>query len=338
MATWLGPPVEKYDYGTNGGSWTRQPALICLHSTEGTGWTNYNGGSVAPHFTIEPKSGEIHQHISMSHAARALAHPSGTPETNRAGVIQIEIIGTCDPSHRGQSSWNFLPDMSDAQAANIGKLVDMIRKAIPAIPLKVAAEFEPYPEPSYGSGHPRMSTSAFAKAVGVLGHQHVPSNSHGDPGNIPIDKILGASGGEDMPTFVHLTISEPYDLPGGKWMYVTWDGVGGGPGSPSDVVANPGSASVEIGGKNFASTLLLGARIPTGATLETKLTYGDLSGDGGSYKVKDQRMPAVLRGGGDAYILDTRNDGCPGGQKARWMAGVSEPGQLLKADLTLLYW
>ena len=191
MASWLGPPVEKYDYGTNGGSWTRQPALICIHSTEGTGWTNYQDGSVAPHFTIEPKTGEIHQHISMGHAARALAHPSGTPETNRAGVIQIEVIGTCDPSHKGESKWNYLPAMSDAQADNIGKLLDMIVKAIPAIPLTTPAKFEPYPEPSYGSNYPRMSTSTFAKAVGVIGHQHVPSNSHGDPGDIPITKILG---------------------------------------------------------------------------------------------------------------------------------------------------
>jgi hypothetical protein len=191
MASWLGPPVEKYDYGTNGGSWTRQPALICIHSTEGTGWTNYQDGAVAPHFTIEPKTGEVHQHISMGHAARALAHPSGTPETNRAGVIQIEVIGTCDPVHKGDSRWNYLPSMSDAQAEHIRDLLDRIVDAIPKIPLTTPAKFEPYPEPSYGSNYPRMSTSTFAKAVGVIGHQHVPSNSHGDPGDIPISKILG---------------------------------------------------------------------------------------------------------------------------------------------------
>jgi hypothetical protein len=194
MASWLGPPVEKYDYGTNGGSWTRQPAVIVIHSTEGKGWTNYNNGSVAPHFTIEPKSGEIHQHISLAHAARALAHPSGTPETNRAGAVQIEVIGTCDPANKGKSGWNYLPDMSDAQCANLNALLVMIEKAC-GIALTAAAEFEAYPEPGYGSGYPRLSDSAWSKVKGVVGHQHVPSNTHGDPGNIPIERIL-----DDMPS------------------------------------------------------------------------------------------------------------------------------------------
>jgi len=192
MATWLPAPVEKYDYGTTGGSWTRQPAVIVLHSTEGTGWTNYNGGSVAPHFTIEPKSGEIHQHVSLAYAARALAHPSGTPETNRAGAVQIEIIGTCDPARRGQSGWNFLPDMSDSQCEHIRALLDMISSAC-GIKLVESANFEPYPEPSYGGGYPRLSDSAWASVKGIVGHQHVPDNSHGDPGNIPIERILSGS-------------------------------------------------------------------------------------------------------------------------------------------------
>ena len=199
MAGWLGKPVEKYDYGTTGGSWTRQPALIVIHSTEGTGWTNYQNGSVAPHFTIEPKSGEIHQHVSLAYAARALAHPSGTPETNRAGAIQIETIGTCDPNNKGKGSWNYLPDMDSQQCANIAALLQMIHGAIPAIPLTRSVEFEPYPDPGYGDGHPRMSNSTWSSYKGVCGHQHVPSNSHGDPGDIPIDEILnGTSNGGDF--------------------------------------------------------------------------------------------------------------------------------------------
>jgi len=189
VATWLGPPVEKYDYGTTGGSWTRQPAVIVLHTTEGTGWTNYNGGSVAPHFTIQPKTGEIHQHISLAYAARALAHPSGTPETNRAGAVQIEIIGSCDPARRGDSGWFYVPDMTDEQCAHIKALLDMIHDAT-GIGLVEAASFEPYPEPSYGDGYPRLSNSQWSSVRGIVGHQHVPSNSHGDPGNIPLDRIL----------------------------------------------------------------------------------------------------------------------------------------------------
>jgi N-acetylmuramoyl-L-alanine amidase len=336
MASWLGPPVIKRDFGTNGGSWTRQPALIVIHSTEGTGTTDYQDGQVAPHFTLDPETGQIWQHISLAYAARALAHPSGTPETNRAGTVQIEVIGTCDPDHRGDAGWTYLPDMDAAMAGRVRKLLDMIHAAIPAIPLTTSVTFEPYPEPSYGGGHPRLSTSAFASAKGLIGHQHVPNNSHGDPGNIPISLILGS--GDPVPTFIHVSIVEPYDVPAASWRWVTWDTIGGAAGGPSDKVCNAGSASIDIPGAEFVGTLILGARLPAGATLETRAVFGDLSGDGGAYAVKSALPPVVLRGGGDAYITDVRSAGVPGGQKLRYQVWASEPGELLKADLSLLYW
>ena len=191
VASWLGPPVIKRDFGTNGGSWTRQPAIIVIHSTEGTSTTDYQDGANAPHFTLDPEDGTIWQHISLGHAARALKNPSGGVETNRGGAIQIELIGTCDPKHRGDKGWNYLPDMDNATAQRIRKLLDMIHDAIPAIPLTTSVAFEPYPDPGYGSGHPRVSSSTWKSYKGVLGHQHVPENDHGDPGDIPIATILG---------------------------------------------------------------------------------------------------------------------------------------------------
>jgi hypothetical protein len=193
VSDWL-PGCTRQDFGTNGGSWTRAPAIICLHSTEGTSFPGYNGGKDAPHFTINVATGERRQHIPMSVAARALAHPSGTPETNRAGVIQIEVIGTCDPAHRGDSGWLYLPEMGADQIANLSRLMRDISND-QRIPWQSTVAFEPYPSPAYGSGHPRLSTSSFASYAGVLGHQHVPSNDHGDPGNLPIAALLG-----DTPT------------------------------------------------------------------------------------------------------------------------------------------
>ena len=41
--------------------------------------------------------------------------------------------------------------------------------------------FLPYPE-SYGPTQVRMSPAQFARFEGICGHQHVPENTHGDPG------------------------------------------------------------------------------------------------------------------------------------------------------------
>ena len=121
MSEWLAG-CTRQDFGTSGGSWTRQPAIIVVHSTEGTSFPGYDGGSSAPHFTINVATGERRQHISMGEAARALMNASGGVETNRGGAIQIETIGTCDPSHDGDAGWLYLPKMSAAQAANLGRL------------------------------------------------------------------------------------------------------------------------------------------------------------------------------------------------------------------------
>lgn len=219
MSAWL-PGCVRQDFGTNGGSWTRAPAIICVHSTEGMSWPGYSGGSDAPHFTIDVRTGERRQHISMGVAARALKHPSGTPETNRAGVIQIETIGTCDPSHRGDSSWLYLPGMTQAQMMQLCQLMQDIAND-QGIAWQSTVAWEPYPSPAYGSGYPRLSTSSFASYRGVLGHQHVPSNDHGDPGNLPMAAIMaslspGSSSSYSEDDMILIYGRTPYLLSGGR--------------------------------------------------------------------------------------------------------------------------
>ena len=107
---------------------------------------------MAPHFTIDLRDGEIHQHISLAEAARALKNTSGGVETNRAGTIQIEIIGTCDPNRRGDSGWFYVPDMNATQQGHLKRLLDMIHDAIPAIPLTTSVKFKQF-DSSYGSGN-----------------------------------------------------------------------------------------------------------------------------------------------------------------------------------------
>jgi len=187
VTTWL-PIATRQTWNRDGGSFTRAPSIICLHSTEGGSWPGYNAGADAPHFTINSKTGEVRQHTPLDRAGRALMHPAGTPETNRAGVIQVEIIGTCDGATASRYNVHYLPDMSDAEAANIRALLDAIHAAT-GIPLTSSVSFKQYPG-SYGANGVRLSRSAFAGYKGVLGHQHVPDNDHGDPGNLPLSKIL----------------------------------------------------------------------------------------------------------------------------------------------------
>lgn len=193
MATWLSG-YKKQDFGTDGGSWTRQPAIIVLHSTESGdhGWPGYSSGSSAPHFTLDPLTGECRQHISLAEAARALKNPSGGVETNRGGAVQIEIIGTCDPERKGDSGWTFLPTYTKWDS--LAKVLKDISKAC-NIPLTEGVTWKAYPG-SYGTGaSQRLSGGSWNSYKGVLGHQHVPENDHGDPGNIDIAAILTAAGG-----------------------------------------------------------------------------------------------------------------------------------------------
>ncbi|MDN5605812.1 MAG: hypothetical protein L0G59_10400, partial [Kocuria sp.] len=97
MATWLSG-VKRHSWGRDGGSFTTSPDKILLHSTETGSFPGYGGGASAPHFTIDLRNGEVRQHSPMNRAARALRNASGGVQTNRDGVIQIEIIGTCDAS------------------------------------------------------------------------------------------------------------------------------------------------------------------------------------------------------------------------------------------------
>lgn len=193
MSSWL-PGCTKQDWGTSGGSWTRAPAIICVHSTEGTSWPGYDNGQSAPHFTINVQTGERRQHISMGVAARALANPSGGVETNRAGVIQIETIGTCDPDRKGDSGWLYLPTMSAAQQANLARLMRDIASD-QGIPWQTSVTWKAYPG-SYGtSASQRLSASAWSSYRGILGHQHVPENDHGDPGDLDMAAIMGVEPG-----------------------------------------------------------------------------------------------------------------------------------------------
>lgn len=181
-------------YGTSGGSWTdtRHPKGV-LHTTEGPDWTSYDSGQKAPHISVKAIPGkgvQVRQHIPFTTSARALRNEDGGVQTNRDYAFQIELIGTCDPKNKKKMF--YWPEADDAVLRDLYvKVIEPMSRGL-HIPL-LAPAFQAYPA-SYGaksgSNNVRMSGSAWDVFTGWCGHQHVPENSHGDPGAFPWARML----------------------------------------------------------------------------------------------------------------------------------------------------
>ncbi|MGA5822216.1 peptidoglycan-binding protein [Kitasatospora sp. NPDC094028] len=185
------------------------PRCGVLHTTEGTGWPDYSGGAEAPHVTAKPDFAArrllFRQHFPFDHSARALVNAPGGVETNTAGAVQIELIGTCDPAtHRRWTAQGiqhiFWPEAPDWALRDLAAFMAWHRDHN-GIPLDGPAQWAPYPD-SYGRNGVRLSFAAWNSFRGWCGHQHVPENDHGDPGNIAFATLLtlaGAGSGNTTP-------------------------------------------------------------------------------------------------------------------------------------------
>jgi len=174
--------VERVVLEDAGDHVTGRPKLV-WHSTEGSSIesaiSEYRNKRSAPHFTIDPGRDRIVQHISVHKAARALLHPNGTVETNKARAVQVEIVG--DAKDMG--------GLSRAELASLARLARWIERNAD-VPRKCSVEFVPFP-----SGVPkRLQPQAWLDYSGHCGHMHVPSNDHEDPGALAIKKILDRGG------------------------------------------------------------------------------------------------------------------------------------------------
>lgn len=177
--------------------------VVTLHTTEGTDWPTYEGGATAPNYTglppLEDARGQWRAHFPDEKSSRALRNEAGGVNTNTLNTVQIELIGTCDP--RNEKRWGgtsrtrlagrdyvFWPDATEKQLRFVARiLADFhIRHGFR---LRTGVQFLPYPK-SYGQSPVRLTPNGWANYTGVLGHQHVPENVHGDPGDIDIRYIL----------------------------------------------------------------------------------------------------------------------------------------------------
>lgn len=185
---------------------------VCLHTTEGFTWPAYGGGASAPHMTILPnikaKTVSIRQHFPAGKSSRALVNLSGGVETNTLNVFQIELIGTCDSryrerwgSKRAGVDYVYWPDAPQWLLEAIAPVFRWLDAEWPNFKVADATPrgWTRYPE-SYGlRANQRMTFAEWRNAYGIFGHQHVPENTHGDPGNFPIAKLIAAIKGTSEP-------------------------------------------------------------------------------------------------------------------------------------------
>ncbi|MFD9225358.1 hypothetical protein ACFWDI_36360 [Streptomyces sp. NPDC060064] len=186
-----------------------------MHTTEGRTVPDYGGGASAPNFTAMPdisnKRLRWFQHFDFDVSSRALVNKAGGVDTNTANAVQIELVGTCDERHA--TSWDgkragvdyiFWPDAPDWALAELGKFVKWAHDEH-GIPLRSTVTWKPYNKGqaggSYGANGVRLSGSQWNAYYGWLGHQHVPENDHGDPGNLDFARVLAhATGITTKPT------------------------------------------------------------------------------------------------------------------------------------------
>jgi hypothetical protein len=163
----------------------------CLHTTETSAWPTYRGWTVHPHLTVKPiphKGIEVRQHVPLDRASFSLRNLDGGAQTNRDRVVQVELIGTCDPARAGELYyWHDADDvvLRALFSQVIAPLADLF-----GIPVRWPAD-RAYPA-SYGTRNDvRLTGPAFDAYSGWLGHEHVPENLHGDPGDFPWSRMVG---------------------------------------------------------------------------------------------------------------------------------------------------
>lgn len=130
----------------------------------------------------------VAQHMPLNLAARALEHPAGTPETNRAGFAQIEHVGFTDDAYRarvGASPSLHVSRWPAARWAAIGALCREI-EAVTGCPASTSIGLAKWRNPNGWRHDPR----AFVSYMGHSAHVFAPNNHHVDGTGFRIDLVL----------------------------------------------------------------------------------------------------------------------------------------------------
>jgi hypothetical protein len=198
-----------YWYQSKYGGSAMESNVGVMHTTEGRTLPSYGGGASAPNFTAVPdipnKRLRWYQHFDFDVSSRALVNRSGGVQTNTANAVQVELVGTCDERHA--TSWDgkragvdyiFWPAAPDWALAELAKFVKWAHDAH-GIRLRSTVTWKPYKKGqvggSYGANGVRLTDAQWSTYYGWLGHQHVPENDHGDPGDLDFARVLAHATG-----------------------------------------------------------------------------------------------------------------------------------------------
>lgn len=173
-----------------------KPNVLVLHTTETGTWPGYSAGATAPHLTAKPDLARKRllwrQHFPLSMSARALRNEAGGVETNTLNAVQVELIGTCSLVYKKRYGYFYWPDAPDWALEELAKFITWLHVEWESFPIQDAAKrgWLAYPS-SYGNTNKqRLTMSEWRNAYGIVGHQHVPENSHGDPGDLKIARLV----------------------------------------------------------------------------------------------------------------------------------------------------
>lgn len=151
-----------------------------LHTTEGSfesALAVFEGGNQPNVLMGRDAKGKMRivEYGGVGVMARALLHPPGTPETNRACVFQIEVAG-------------FRQTAAEILVAPNKKVMDDSFRSVLAALWQQAAKLGGVPLVRGGDGS--RSLSHWTQHKGWFGHVEVPNNDHTDPGGHEYDKTF----------------------------------------------------------------------------------------------------------------------------------------------------
>lgn len=178
--------VERAD-GKDAGSWLPLSKwCLLLHTTEGS---TIEGALAAlrakdawSHFVYDAGLDRLVQCVPLTRAARSLKSGGSAGTTNRARVIQVEVVGFSAAS----------PQRTDLELRNLGALVARLARVIPfdvAAPLKFYGQDAGFTVAS-SKAPQRLSWAAWYRFAAICGHQHAPANDHWDPGALDVPRIV----------------------------------------------------------------------------------------------------------------------------------------------------
>ena len=173
--------VEQERSPKNGPRFLELPWRGVLHTTEGGGiggaLQTFRATNFWPHLTIEPATGRIVQHLPLTIGSRALSDKV-TPWPNASRCIQIEIVGFAAQS----------PSWAPEHLAFVRDVLRRIEDLVP-IPRRSGRSFLNAAGVNATPSN-RMSVDEWKRFSGWCGHQHVPGESHWDPGGLDIEAVL----------------------------------------------------------------------------------------------------------------------------------------------------